>query len=80
MTTKTKQTMKVMNNDVNQTQNQTFYFQLDARGQGQDDKLDHQAEDHRRQDGHRHRRQQDQLRLDPKDQPATTRWATSSRR
>lgn len=26
MTTVTKQTMKVMNNDVNQTQNQTFYF------------------------------------------------------
>ncbi len=26
MTTKTVQTMKVMNNDVNQTQNQTFYF------------------------------------------------------
>jgi hypothetical protein len=26
MTTSTKQTMKVMNNDVNQTQNQTFYF------------------------------------------------------
>src|SRR5690348_11222352 len=26
MTTKTKQSMKVMNNDVNQTQNQTFYF------------------------------------------------------
>jgi hypothetical protein len=26
MTTKTKQTMKVMNNDVNQTQEQTFYF------------------------------------------------------
>jgi len=27
MTTKTKQSMKVMNNDVNQTQEQTFYFQ-----------------------------------------------------
>src|SRR6202051_4282719 len=26
MTTETKQTMKVMNNDVNQTQKQTFYF------------------------------------------------------
>lgn len=28
MVTKTVQTMKVMNNDVNQTQNQTFYFSL----------------------------------------------------
>src|SRR5262245_20614462 len=26
MVTETKQTMKVMNNDVNQTQKQTFYF------------------------------------------------------
>jgi hypothetical protein len=36
MTTETKQTMKVMNNDVNQTQKQTFYFKWTPRAQDGD--------------------------------------------
>ena len=55
--------MKVMSKDVNQTQKQTFYFSWTPIKTGRR-QLDHQAEDRRREDGHRHRRQQDHLRLD----------------